>query len=82
MFFEIAVDQLPHVRRLAGLVPFGHRIAALIDFALEALGLFPRSKIASKLGSPALDLATTRALAALINSIADTLVTMAFSALV
>lgn len=42
MVFEITVDQLPQVPRLAGLVPFGDRIAALIDFALEALGLFPR----------------------------------------
>jgi hypothetical protein len=42
VFFEIAVDELPHVRRLAGLVPFGHRITALVDFALETLGLFPR----------------------------------------
>lgn len=37
-----STDKLPDVRRLSRFVPFGHRIAALIDFALEALGVFPR----------------------------------------
>ena len=43
MLFEIAADQLPNGRRLAGFIPHRHWIAALVDLALEPLGLFPGS---------------------------------------
>ena len=40
VFLEIALDQLPHVWRLPRFLPFGHRIAALIDLAFQSLCFF------------------------------------------
>jgi hypothetical protein len=44
VFGEVALDQVSHERRRAGLGAFTQRVAALIDLTLEALGFLARCR--------------------------------------